>query len=182
MLKQASRKLNIPLQLAAVLLCLTLISLYFVTGLLAKHTVQGESSNPARTAAFAPAASLDKDVWNYNLEKSRKENKYYFDYPLIITNASEVDVAYHINISFKDTSMAGTVFTVNDSSKTSNGTDLLEFKNVNVVDANNTTGITQNVRVTITEETYNTIMQNYSGDSDYFTTYFDVAVTFTQVD
>ena len=182
MVKKASRKLNIPLQLAAILLCLTLISLYLVSGLLAKYTAQGENTHSARVASFAPKAVLDKDVWNYNLAHCKTDNKFYFDYPLIITNASEVDVSYHISISFKDNSMNNAVFTINSTSQTADGLTPLEFKNVGTLDANNTTGITQNISVTITEETYNAIMENFKGDTDSFKTYFDVAVMFTQVD
>ncbi len=182
MVKKASRKLNIPLQLAAILLCLTLISLYLVSGLLAKYTAQGENTHSARIAAFAPKAVLEEDVWEYNLAKSKKDNIFYFDYPLKITNASEVDVSYHISISLRNSSMIGADFTINDTTKTADSLTPLEFKNVGTLDANNTTGIEQNIRVTITEETYNAIMGNYTGDTDSFKTFFDVAVMFTQVD
>ena len=52
MVKQTNQKRNIPIRLAALLLCLTMISLYLVSGLFAKYTTESDSSDSARVAAF----------------------------------------------------------------------------------------------------------------------------------
>ena len=52
MVKQTNQKRNIPMCLAALLLCLTMVSLYLVSGLFAKYTTESDSSDSARVAAF----------------------------------------------------------------------------------------------------------------------------------
>lgn len=52
MVKQTNQKRNICMRLAALFLCLTMISLYFVSGLFAKYTTESDSSDSARVAAF----------------------------------------------------------------------------------------------------------------------------------
>lgn len=52
MVKRANEKWSIPLRLAAVLLCLTMVSLNLVSGLLAKYTTSSSGSDSARVAVF----------------------------------------------------------------------------------------------------------------------------------
>lgn len=52
MVKQTNQKRNIPMRLAALLLCFTMVSLYLVSGLFAKYTTGDAGSDSARVAAF----------------------------------------------------------------------------------------------------------------------------------
>ena len=46
---ESRSKSNMPLQLAAVLLCLTLFSIYFVSGLYARYTYKETNNNSAKS-------------------------------------------------------------------------------------------------------------------------------------
>lgn len=52
-LGKGSGKKNIPLRIAAVLYCLTVISAYFATGLLARYSTSNQSGGYARAAKFS---------------------------------------------------------------------------------------------------------------------------------
>lgn len=52
MYRQSKLKLNIPMCIACVLLCLTLFSFHFCGGLYAKYTASGEGSDSARVIKF----------------------------------------------------------------------------------------------------------------------------------
>ena len=52
MVKQRNQNRNIPMRLAALLLCLTTVSLYLVSGLFAKYTTSDNDADSARVAAF----------------------------------------------------------------------------------------------------------------------------------
>lgn len=51
-MKAARRQRNIPMYAAGVLFCLTLLSVYWVSGLYAKYVTSGSAVDAARTAAF----------------------------------------------------------------------------------------------------------------------------------
>lgn len=94
--------MNIPVRAAAVLLCLTLASTYFVSGLFARYSTSDQSGGNARVARFsfnggiADAASqtILSQIIEVNLIPGVSENV-----PLIIENNSEVAVEYTIDVT-----------------------------------------------------------------------------------
>ena len=95
-------KMNIPVRAAAVLLCLTLASTYFVSGLFARYSTSDQSGGNARVARFSFNGGIvdatDKIVLSQiievNLVPGVRE-----DVPLIIENNSEVAVEYTIDVT-----------------------------------------------------------------------------------
>lgn len=91
-------KKNIPIRLAAVLLCMTLLSTYCVSGLYARYTVSGRSGDSARVAkfsiegegvlteqieeSFVPGSSLEKSLSIHNNSEVAVE------YTIAVTNAT----------------------------------------------------------------------------------------------
>ena len=94
--------MNIPVRAAAVLLCLTLASTYFVSGLFARYSTSDQSGGNARVARFSFNGGIvdatDKIVLSQiievNLVPGVRE-----DVPLIIENNSEVAVEYTIDVT-----------------------------------------------------------------------------------
>ncbi len=92
-------KLNIPLCLAAILLCLTLFSFYLTGGLYARYVAKADGSDSARVAAF----SITQDLLNTNGEQQVDITldaypDFTKDYTISITNDSEVAVSYVVEI------------------------------------------------------------------------------------
>lgn len=88
-------KMNIPIRAAAVLLCLSLVSIYFVSGLFARYTASDQGSNNARAAKFSIEGS---GVFTQPIEASLIPGDT-VDVDLIIQNNSEVAMEYTVTVS-----------------------------------------------------------------------------------
>ena len=88
------RKVNIPMCLACVLLCLTLISMHLTTGLYARYTTTAQASDSARVAKFHVTGTPDAVV---TIESDADNSG---TYQLTVTNHSEVSVEYDLDIVF----------------------------------------------------------------------------------
>ncbi len=87
-------KVNIPLRIAAVLLCLTLASVYSISGLFARYTTSVQSTDTARVAKFSIKGSgiLSESIAAELAPGGTQE------VPLVIENNSEVAVEYEIEV------------------------------------------------------------------------------------
>lgn len=173
-------KSNMPLQLAAVLLCLTLFSIYFVSGLYARYTYKKTNNNSAVVAEFSPLASFVNDTWVFDTDTS--VSTYSFEYQIKLSNPSEVDVECELEISFPDAMLNGAVFTFGDSVKENSDGTSIRFGNIAVLSAGDTTGITEILRITIDQDCYNRIMSSHNGQTSSLSAHFDADISFTQVD
>ncbi len=88
-------KMNIPICVAAVLFCLTLVSTYFVSGLFARYAASDESSDSARVAKFSIEGS---GIISQPIEEEVIPGKTVTK-ELIIENNSEVAVEYTIEVT-----------------------------------------------------------------------------------
>lgn len=88
-------KRNIPIRAAAVLLCLTLVSTYLVSGLFARYAIRAQGSDSARVAKFSIEGSgtLMQTV-KAELIPGKSETA-----TLIIQNNSEVAVEYTVTVT-----------------------------------------------------------------------------------
>lgn len=87
--------MNIPICAAAVLLCLALVSSYFVTGLFARYATRAQSSGDARVAKFSIEGS---GIFSQPIEASLVPGSSETA-SLIIQNNSEVAVEYTITVT-----------------------------------------------------------------------------------
>lgn len=177
MRSEYSSKLNITLQLAAVLLCLTLISVYFVSGLFARYTTENTTGNSADVAEFSPAASFVEDTWVFESDKL-----YYFDYQIKLTNPSEVDVDCSLEISFPDDMLNNAEFTFKGNTIKNNNGSTLQFGSIANLSSGDTAGITETLRITINEDIYNRIMATHNGQTASLAAHFEAEISFTQID
>ncbi len=121
-LRKHKTKVNIPIRVAAVLLCLTLFSTYLVTGLLARYATSAQSSDHARVAKFSIQGS---GKLTESIEASIVPG-IPIDVALIIENNSEVAVEYTVTVTNETNNLplrfrmekAGTSPTVNSSGST----------------------------------------------------------------
>lgn len=95
-----NKKVNIPIRIASVMLCLVLFSLYMTSGMFAKYTTGGNGKGNGRVAKFSVTAT------------DAGESEYVFDqaavqqpdgsYSVTVKNDSEVAVRYTIILRFKE--------------------------------------------------------------------------------
>ncbi|MBQ4533647.1 MAG: hypothetical protein IJA18_00435 [Ruminococcus sp.] len=173
-------KLNIPLQLAAVLLCLTLISVYLVSGLYARYATTQRISKAAAVAEFSPLASFTEDTWVFDSDAS--QTAYSFEYEIKLSNPSEVDVNCGLEITFPDDMLSGAVFTFNDTVKENNNGTAINFGNFEDLSSGDATGVTKILKITINKECYDRIMSTHNGQNNSLSAYFDAVISFTQID
>jgi len=87
-------RVNIPMCLAGVLFCLTLISIHFTSGLYAKYITKTGSEDSARVAQFdvtEECSLLSKDVV-FEIRPGTSE------YQIAVNNKSEVAIDYKVSI------------------------------------------------------------------------------------
>ena len=87
-------KMNIPMCLAAILLCLTLFSFYLCGGLYARYTTSDSGEDAARVARFD--VSEDGAYFSKNLLIETAPGS--VEREIVVTNNSEVAVAYTVTI------------------------------------------------------------------------------------
>lgn len=99
--ERRSGKVNIPLCLAAVLLCLVLFTTHMTSGLYARYTSTASGSDGARVAKFEITDDLSSFTTALSFETSPSEDK---EKPcqkvsIEVSNGSEVAVAYTVTIA-----------------------------------------------------------------------------------
>ena len=87
---------NIMMRLAAVLFCLVMFSTYLMGGLYARYTAKAGGNDNARVAKFDVVGTGDDLV---EIEQAQQSNG---DYLFTITNRSEVDVSYDVDVVFSE--------------------------------------------------------------------------------
>lgn len=89
-------KVNIPICLALILLCLTLISIHMTSGLYARYTASATATDSVKVAKFDVSGSLGKNV-TVNCQQGNSGT-----YVLTVTNNSEVTISYSICVVFAE--------------------------------------------------------------------------------
>ncbi len=94
-LRKNKIKKNIPIRAAAVLLCLTLFSIYLVSGLFARYTSGTQNGDSARVAKFSirSGSTLSRSV-EASFYPGKSETA-----TLLVENDSEVSVSYAITVT-----------------------------------------------------------------------------------
>lgn len=194
-----TEKPNIALRLAALLLCLTLFSLYLLSGLYARYTVTGTAADSARVAAFQPTATITPatETIKYVYSNDPLPPAYTVSYNIKVTNPSEVAVNCELVITLDeklasfDIATAGFYlhipgkldnhFLYRDSSDKTGRT--LETVSLGTLDAHDTAGITGTLTYHVAQSEFDKLIADQSWDGDLdLTQYFTASVTFTQVD
>ena len=85
---------NIMMRLAAVLFCLVMFSTYLMGGLYARYVTRSSGSDSARVAKFDVVGTGDGNV------TVRGESAEDGRYTITVTNHSEVDVSYDVDLVF----------------------------------------------------------------------------------
>ena len=179
--RSAKAKKNIPLRLAAVLLCLTLASTYLVSGLLARYTSQGSGGDAARVAGFCPTASISPDSGLIQYDAAHTGD-YTLTYQITVKNPSEVAVDYDLVVSFASDDLNGSQISLNGgAAQAIAGTDI-NFGTLGTLTANDTTGATHTLTFTVTKAFVEEKIAATSDSKLDLSTFFTAAVTFTQVD
>ncbi len=94
-LRKNQTKMNIPIRIAAVLLCLVLFSTYLVGGLFARYTTTAQGGDSARVAKFSIHGSGElMQPIAASLVPGTAE-----DVTLVIKNDSEVAVKYTVTVT-----------------------------------------------------------------------------------
>lgn len=178
-------KKNISLRIAAVLLCLTLISSYLSAGLFARYTVQGNGKDSARVAGFCPTAELVSG--DQKIEYVSDKDEYELTYTIKLTNPSEVAVKYDLVISFIDQKLNGTTFTFSGEPQSVTGSgsspsDSLTFSGKDVLSANKTTPKEEPLTLTVSKDIVDVFLNEATESELDLSACFTATVTFTQVD
>ena len=140
MVQLPKAKMNIPMCMACVLLCLTLFSTYLTGGLYARYISRDDFEDSARVAKFDVDLSSNSDKVDIRLERSTTGN-----YSFIIHNKSEVAIKYDILLTFNKELPSYVKVTLNGKggTKPEGDANSLLFENVgtvapNVPDTDNT--------------------------------------------
>ena len=100
-------KSNPMLTLAAILLCLVMISTHFTSGLYAKYTSRSSAASSARVASFSIDTDLDRiklgSIDAPTLQLGGTDEIQSVQLPFYISNGSEVSVGYSIIVDFGST-------------------------------------------------------------------------------
>ena len=96
-----NKKVNIPIRIASVMLCLVLFSLYMTSGMLAKFTTGGNGKIDSRVAKFSVTAA-DAGESEYVFDQATVLPDGYGNYSVTVKNDSEVAVRYTIILRFKE--------------------------------------------------------------------------------
>lgn len=97
---------NIPLLIAALLICGVLLSMYFTSGVLARYTAEGSGNDAARVAIFNTSLERKAEesdavlsyIYPVAVNVSDEDNSY----TLLVKNNSEVAVRYTVELRFQN--------------------------------------------------------------------------------
>lgn len=93
-----NKKVNIPIRIASVMLCLVLFSLYMTSGMFAKYTTGGNGKGNGRVAKFSVTATdAGENVYVFDQAAEQQPDG---SYTVTIKNDSEVAVRYTIILKF----------------------------------------------------------------------------------
>ena len=127
-------KMNIPMCIACVLLCLTLFSMYLTGGLYARYISRDEGEDFARVAEFSVDISSDTENVEIRVEQNQTNDSFSFS----VYNYSEVSVGYSVLLTFNkdipsyvDVTLNGKVGTKPDGAD-----NMLLFENVGALAPN----------------------------------------------
>lgn len=95
-----NRRINIPMRIASILLCLVLFSVYMTSGMLAKYTTGGSAKDQGRVAKFS--VSVTANDADYEFRQSDKETEQVKSYTVTVNNPSEVAVRYTVQLQFDE--------------------------------------------------------------------------------
>ena len=95
MVRHHKTKMNIPMCLAAILLCLTLFSYHFCGGLYAKYLNKNNGNDEARIAKFDVSTDCDYFTQDIVMDECAPGR---FEREIVVTNHSEVAVACVVNV------------------------------------------------------------------------------------
>ena len=99
-------KSNLMLKLAAVLLCLVMITTHFTSGLYARYISRSVADTSARVASFVVETDLDHielgSTGTPTLQLGGEEETQSVQLPFYISNGSEVKVGYSLGVDFGD--------------------------------------------------------------------------------
>lgn len=176
-------KVNIPLFLAGILFCLTLISISITSNLIAKYSATVSEGDSARVAGFQPVATItpDNNVIHYDAKNS---NDYEIKYTVRVSNDSEVAVKYDVVISFEDNNnkLSGAKLKFDNNDEVTISQDSIRYDNVGVLPANDKTGKTHTLTFTVTKGLIEQLIAGAPGSELDLTSSFTVTVDFTQLD
>lgn len=94
-----NKKVNIPIRIASVMLCLVLFSLYMTSGMFAKYTTGGNGKGNGRVAKFSVTAT-DAGESEYVFDQAKQQPD--GSYAVTVKNDSEVAVRYTIILRFSE--------------------------------------------------------------------------------
>lgn len=100
-LRQNKTPKNIPIRVAVVLFCLTLLSVYLVTGLFARYTTTAQSSDQARVAAFSIQSGIQDGDTQSKTVRTEIVPGAAQEVNIVIHNKSEVAVEYTVKVAKK---------------------------------------------------------------------------------
>ncbi len=171
---EKTRKGVVLFRLFAVMLCATLISCHMVSGIWANYATNNDSDSGAKVAVFRVDAQGDT---NAGLKQSIKSNTSgdVTQFIVQITNQSETDVSYSLEIVFKNGKNSYFKAWLNNVESNS-----LSWSNVDVLAPGETADCLLEVKVKDAAQFASAHMgsndtNSYSDDFD-----FDTYVTFTQ--
>lgn len=168
-------KMNIPMCVAAVLLCLTMITTHMMFGLYARYVVKSEGGDVGRVAAFdvavEPVGEMTQGFENLNGKQTAA-------YRIILKNQSEVAVACTVNVSL-DEDLVGAIVTVDKQAPTGieDAGRTLIFEKVTMVPINDTA--TCDLQFVVDAQK---ISAKYAGKEYEWSAEFEVSAEFVQID
>lgn len=167
-----NRRINIPMRIASILLCLVLFSVYMTSGMLAKYTTGGSAKDQGRVAKFSVSATAD----NANYVFKQGEETPIKEYKVKVENPSEVAVRYTVQLQFDEAVPAYLIIKRGDIPVTPSTVDRKTVELQGGTLAPKGTG-TDTISFSID---YNKFVQSNSGHE--VTLDFSAAVKFIQID
>lgn len=175
-------KVNIPLFLAGILFCLTLISISITSSLIAKYSTTVSEGDSARVAGFHPVATIASE--NSVIQYDTNQSNYVIEYTVRVSNNSEVAVKYDVVISFEDNNnkLSGAKLKFDNNDEVTINQDSIRYDNVGVLSANDNTGKTHSLIFNVSKDLIEQLIAGAPGSELDLTSSFTVTVGFTQLD
>ena len=173
-------KVNIPLFLAGILFCLTLISISITSNLIAKYSTTVSEGDSARVAGFHPVATITSG--NSTIRYDINQSDYRIEYTIGVKNYSEVAVEYNVVISFQDSKLSGAKLKFDNNGEVTIGQDSIRYDNVGALSANDNTGKTHSLIFNVSKDLIEQLIAGAPGSKLDLTSSFTVTVDFTQLD
>ncbi len=173
---QPKAKMNIPMCVACVLLCLTLFSVHLTSGLYARYVAKGSGSDEARVAKFQVEAS--DGVADVYIDVTSVNNG---TYEFVVRNNSEVAVKYDVVLTF-DRAVPSYMTVQLDGKNGSVSENVISFANVGSQAPNNSVGSTHTLLFTVSSDKVSDLLQNATGNSSEENFSFDAVIKCEQID